>query len=195
MGRTPGFERDRALDSAMKLFWQRGYTATSLQDLLDTMGIARSSFYSSFTDKRTLFLECLQRFGERTRDILNEAAAEQPPLAAIHQFFQETALNAPPQRVARGCLMVNTLLELADTEPELQAEAQAQLNLMQREFEHQLAAAMDRGELRGEHSPTQLAEVLMTLNLGIRVQSRKLTSRRALRDNINNSLALLGIPA
>ena len=64
MPRTPEFDRTRTLNRALKLFWARGYTATSLADLLEAMGIARSSFYASFGDKRSLFIECLEVFGD-----------------------------------------------------------------------------------------------------------------------------------
>ena len=67
MARSPGFDRTKVLEAAMILFWARGYTATSLPDLLDTMGIARSSFYASFRSKRELFIECLELFGRLLR--------------------------------------------------------------------------------------------------------------------------------
>ena len=64
MARPPEFDRRKTLEAAMKLFWVRGYTATSLPDLLEAMGIARSSFYASFHTKRKLFTECLELSGD-----------------------------------------------------------------------------------------------------------------------------------
>ena len=195
MARKLEFDRDQAIDQALKLFWQRGYAATSLPDLLATMGIARSSFYSSFGDKRSLFLECLERFGDRTRAILTDAADVQPPLAAIQHFFQSTTAATSAQRLAHGCLMVNSVLELAEVDPDLKAAAQGQLDRIQDTFELLLAEAMERGDLETPHTPGELAEVLMTLNLGIRVQSRKMENPAMVARNINTSLALLGIAA
>ena len=71
MPRNLEFDRSRTLEAAMKLFWSRGYVATSLAELLDTMSIARSSFYASFGDKRSLFIECLDLFALRTLEFLN----------------------------------------------------------------------------------------------------------------------------
>ncbi len=195
MARKLEFDRDQAMDQALKLFWQRGYAATSLPDLLATMGIARSSFYSSFGDKRSLFLECLERFGERTRAILTDAAETQPPLAAIRHFFQSTTEATSSQRLAHGCMMVNSVLELAEVDPDLKAAAQDQLDQIQHTFELLLADAIERGDLETNHRPEELAEVLMTLNLGVRVQSRKLANPDMVARNINTSLALLGIAA
>mgnify|MGYP001827607707 CR=1 FL=1 len=195
MARKLEFDRDQALDQALKLFWQRGYAATSLPELLDVMQIARSSFYSSFTDKRTLFLECLDRFGERTCHILTAAPAELSPLGKIRHFFEQTIVGTPRHRLAHGCMMVNTVLELAEVEPELKSHAQRQLDAVQRQFERLLNLAVDCGQLSPDRDTEQLAEVLMTLNLGIRVQSRKLESPEAVADNINHSLELLGLAA
>ncbi|MEO1614160.1 MAG: helix-turn-helix domain-containing protein, partial [Pseudomonadota bacterium] len=63
----------------MSLFWRQGYQATSLADLLAAMEIGRSSFYAAFTDKRSLFIECLDLFSSRTIDLLYRSRATMPP--------------------------------------------------------------------------------------------------------------------
>ena len=65
MARPPAFDRNHALQAAMKLFWAQGYASTSLPELLEVMGIARSSFYASFGDKRQLFRHSHKRVGHR----------------------------------------------------------------------------------------------------------------------------------
>ena len=64
MARTKEFEPLVALDTAMELFWRKGYEATSMRELLDAMGIGRGSFYDTFGDKHALFLSALDRFQE-----------------------------------------------------------------------------------------------------------------------------------
>lgn len=195
MARKPSFNREQAVDAALKLFWRRGYAATSMPELLQTMGVARSSFYATFTDKRSLFIECLELFGERTRTILVEAAASGDNLGAIKQFFSTTVTDASQARVSSGCMMVNTVLELADVDAELKNHAQKKLDEIQHEFQHLLTKAQIAGELTSSHQPAELAEALMTLNLGIRVQCRKQSNRARLQQSINTSLALFGIAA
>ena len=119
MARPPEFDRTKALEAAMKLFWARGYTATSLLDLLQAMGIARSSFYASFGTKRKLFTECLELFGDRTLSIVDEDAKRLPHTALPRAFFEATLLYVSPRRAKQGCMIVNTVLELADVDPEL----------------------------------------------------------------------------
>ena len=195
MPRQPEFTREHAVDAALKLFWRRGYTATSLPELLQAMGIARSSFYGSFSDKRSLYIECLELFGDRTRAILTDVAGSGDGLAAITAFFDATVLDVPNHRLTRGCMMVNTVLELADVDPELQALGRRKLDQVQEEFERLLQNAIDRGDLNIKPTASELAEVLMTLNLGLRVQSRKQPDRAKLNQTINTSLAMIGLAA
>lgn len=195
MPRPPSFDRNNALDAALKLFWRRGYGATALPDLLQAMAISRSSFYASFGDKHSLYLECLELFGNRTLDILLGAASPDHELAAIPEFFHKTITQAPPQRVKWGCMMVNSILELADVDPEIKALAEAKLDAIEGEFARILAAARQQGRLTGTHSTKDLARALMTLNEGIRVESRKCCDPRQLQQTIDTSLSLMGLAA
>ena len=195
MPRPTSFDRDTALDAALKLFWRRGYTATSLAELLQAMGIARSSFYAAFGDKRSLYLESLQLFGDRTRDILTSAANKGDELGAIRQFFHQTITETPAHRLSWGCMMVNSILELTDVDSGIKDCAQAKLDDIEDEFERLLARARRQGKLPGDHSTRELARTLMTLNLGIRVESRKRSNPAQLQHTIDTSLALFGLAA
>ena len=134
MARPPGFDRTHALEAAMKLFWSRGYTTTSLADLLNAMEIARSSFYASFGTKRSLFIECLELFGDRTLAIVESDAKKLPAAALPRAFFQATALGVSPRRAQQGCLLVNTVLELADIDPPLNQLAVQKLDAIEDAF-------------------------------------------------------------
>ena len=195
MARSPEFDRTRVLEAAMKLFWARGYTATSLPDLLEAMGIARSSFYASFGTKRKLFTECLELFGDRTLSIVDEDAKRLPPTALPRAFFEATLLDVSPRRAKQGCMMVNTVLELADVDPELNQLAAQKLSAIERAFARALRQAQCKGELETTHSPEELASLVMTINLGLRVQSRQNQSQQALKPIIDNSLSMLGLAA
>jgi TetR/AcrR family transcriptional repressor of nem operon len=179
----------------MKLFWARGYGATSLPDLLAAMGIARSSFYSSFGDKRSLFRECLELFGQRTLAILEKDAESKAARDITRDFFENTLFKVSHQRTHWGCLMVNSVLELAEVEPQLQRLAQDQLENIQQSFARTFSAARERGELPATAQPAELAALVMTINQGLRVQSRKQVEPEELRSIVDNSLSLLGLAA
>jgi TetR/AcrR family transcriptional repressor of nem operon len=193
MARTLEFDRSRALQAAMKLFWVRGYTATSLTDLLAAMSIARSSFYASFGTKRILFIECLELFGDRTLAILEKDAARQPAVALPQIFFEATLLGVSPQRAKQGCMMVNTILELAEVDPELNQLAAKKLNAIEDTFTLAFRLAQQQGELKNSRSAEQLAALVMTINFGLRVQVRRKQSRQSLKVLIEDSLSSLGL--
>ncbi|PGX89398.1 TetR family transcriptional regulator, partial [Bacillus cereus] len=73
MGRNISFNKEHALNKAMYLFWEKGYDATSISDLIETMGISRSTLYSSFGDKDELFKQVLEQYknyGSQKRNLL-----------------------------------------------------------------------------------------------------------------------------
>lgn len=195
MPRKPEFDRDTALQNAMKLFWRRGYHATSLPDLLAATGLSRSSFYATFTDKRSLYAECLSLFGQRTREILRRGRDPQQPLAALTAFFRRTLADVPRQRVDWGCMMVNTVLELADSDDGLRQLAVDLLARMEADFQDIFAEALALGHVDSQFTPAQRAAHVMTLNQGLRVQSRQQLSPRQLRATLATGLSLAGVPA
>ena len=195
MARSPEFVRTKALEAAMKLFWSRGYTATSLPDLLEAMGIARSSFYASFGTKRKLFRECLELFGDRTLAIVDEEAKRVPPAALPRAFFEATVLDVSQRQVKQGCMMVNTVLELADVDPQLNQLAAQKLSAIESAFAQAFELAAQQGELSTTHTADELASMVMTFNFGLRVQSRQNRSQQELKPIIKNSLSMLGLVA
>jgi TetR/AcrR family transcriptional repressor of nem operon len=171
MARPIEFDRPKAVNRALALFWRKGYQATSLADLLAAMHISRSSFYAAFTDKRTLFIECLDLFSARTLDMLHHARSEMPPVDALQSFFERNFVGAHGAGAVRGhwgCMLVNTVLEMAGVDDDLAARASHHLGDMQRIFQ---AYLQDAGAepARAE----ELAAMLMLFNEGIRVSSRR----------------------
>ena len=141
MGRTLAFNHSSARDKALVLFWRKGYQATTLDDLLQAMEISRSSFYASFTDKRSLFLDCLDLFAQRTQDLLRRARSEMPPIDALQRFLERNVIGVRGAQASWGCMLVSTVLEMADVDDELSARASAHLSDMQAAFEESLIDA------------------------------------------------------
>ena len=195
MPRPAEFERQQTLDAALRLFWCQGYTATSLNQLLAAMDIGRSSFYAAFGDKRSLFVECLELFALRTRDILRAARDEQGSPAAIRGFFDRTLFQVPDYRARRGCMMVNTILELAEVDPALSQLAADKLGEVENDLAECFREAQSAGDFPAGKKAEDLAACVMVINQGLRVASRKKTSRRELRRAVDTSLSLLGLAA
>lgn len=195
MARPAEFDRTKTLEAAMKLFWARGYSATSLPDLLKAMGIARSSFYASFKTKRALFVECLEMFGDRTLAIVDKDVGKIPAAALPRAFFEATLLRVSQRKASQGCMMVNTVLELADVDQELNRLATRKLEAIESAFALAFERAQQRGQLDTARSAQELASMVMTVNLGLRVQSRQKQSPQQLKAIIDNSLSMLGLAA
>ena len=193
MARPAEFDHNKALEAAMKLFWARGYTSTSRPDLLAAMGIARSSFYASFKTKRALFIECLELFGDRTLAIVDADAGKMPAAALPRAFFEATLLDVSRRKAKQGCMMVNTVLEMADVDRELNELASVKLDAIENAFALAFERAQQEGQLDTGRSAHELASIVMTINLGLRVQSRQMQSPEQIKAIIDNSLSMLGL--
>jgi len=186
MSRKLDFDRSAALDKGLVLFWRKGYQAASVSDLLEAMEIGRSSFYATFGDKRSLYLECLGVFGKRTKDVLLGARKDNAPLDALRKFFEFTATGQRGQRSEWGCMLVNTVLELAGVDDDLSARASSLLAEMQTEFERSLR---DAGVV--PKRAAEFASFLMLFNEGIRVSSRRRVSRDQQLSDISTTFRLI----
>lgn len=186
MARPVEFDVDRARERAMLLFWRKGYQAASLPDLLEATGIGRSSFYAAFGDKRALFEACLDLFAERTRGILRRARADRPPLDALRHFLERHLERDSRGEAGLGCLLVNTVLETAGVDDVLSERASGHLAEIERLFGETLR---DAG-----CAPARAAEfaaMLMLLNEGVRVASRRRLAADAQRGPIDTAFRLL----
>ncbi len=195
MSRPIEFERAQAVEAAMLLFWRQGYTATSLAQLLESMGIGRSSFYAAFGDKRSLFIEALSLFSQRTNTIFRQVSAEKEPVLAIKQFFEQTLFDVPERRMRRGCMMVNTVVELNQVDQGLSELAGEKLAEIEAEFEDFFRVSVLSGNFSTRQDPRQLAQFMMTINQGLRVASRKNTDKKQLEEILQTTLSLLDMAA
>ncbi len=171
MARPTEFDRRKTVNRALALFWRQGYQATSLADLLAAMGIGRSSFYAAFTDKRSLFIECLELFAARTIKLLQRSRAQMLPVDALQSFFERNFIGPGGAAAFKGhwgCMLVNTVLEMAGVDDDLSLRASRHLGDLQRDFQDCL---QDAGATPAQAE--ELAAMLMLFNEGVRVSSRR----------------------
>jgi TetR/AcrR family transcriptional repressor of nem operon len=123
----------------MDRFWRHGYEATSVRDLASAMSITGASLYNAFGDKRSLFRLCLNTYLETyARQRIAELDASDDPILGIRAFFND--LVEASLRDRRGCLLVNSAMEVAPWDPELAGLIEASL----REIEDGLNRALER---------------------------------------------------
>lgn len=114
MARLREFDKEKALDAAMQLFWEKGYAATSLSDLTAKMEIQRPSLYAAFGDKEGLFEAALRRYTNlHAASIRTKLQKEQSVKEAIRIFFENMVEEEYKKESNKGCFCINTMVEIA----------------------------------------------------------------------------------
>src|SRR5216683_7016325 len=173
MARPREFDEAAALDAAMDCFWRNGYEATSVRDLTVRMGITGTSLYNAFGAKRSLFRQALRRYAERSmRERIARLESTLAPKQAVRAFLGEIVERSLDDRDRRGCLLVNSALEIAPHDPELGAELAARLGEIEAFLRRAVAAAQAAGSVPPNRDPRDLARLLLGVILGVRVLAR-----------------------
>jgi len=191
MARPVEIDRDRAFEVAFQLFWHRGYRSTSLQQLLDAMEIGKSSFYAAFASKEALFVDVLSYYWTQTQAVFSRIRLKRRGLEAIREFLNETLLNVSDTDRRKGCLAVNSALEMAGVNQELHDRAGQILNKLEVELRSLLTEAQAIGEVRPDQSPRELAQLLIVMLQGLRVSSRRGMTRPQARAAVGALMQLL----
>lgn len=183
MARKKEFDEDELLGKAVELFWRKGYNATSAQDLVDGLGINRSSLYNTYTDKRTLFKKSLAQYqATETGAMLSMLAKAQNAEATIKQIFDGLVKESSEDKLLKGCFMVNTAVELAGYDKEI-GDMVGNNN---QSVEDALSKLIEKGQQAGQFSTKSpartLARFIFANISGIRVAARTGAGEKTLRD-------------
>lgn len=154
----------------MQAFWDRGYCATSVSQLVEATGLKPGSLYAAFDSKGGLFLAALDHYAAQSRRRLQEAldgAAD--PVAGIEGFLRTLVAVQYATSPPRGCLLVNSALELGRHDRNVQRRIRRHLDTIEADLRLALEAAQTAGQLGAAQSPAALAKLLMTTIWGLRV--------------------------
>lgn len=192
MARPRSFDEDAALDAAIGGFWEYGYEATSVRDLATRMGLSGPSLYNAFGDKRALFARALDRYAERSmRTRMRQLETEQAPVDAIRTFFDSIIHRSADARDRRGCMIVNSALEVAPHDDELGRVIGRYLDEIRDFFLRNIRAGQRQGAVPPALDASETASLLLGVLLGIRVLARANPDRSLLEDVARPALALL----
>lgn len=186
------FDTEEALEKAKELFWRKGYEATSMQDLLDHMGIGRGSFYDTFKSKHALYLSVLKRYGEQNRESMFRVARMiESPKAAILHVFEQTILNALTTDSKSGCFLANAALERAPFDEEAGRIVADSFRETRNFFEMLISEGISAGEISAANNPGELASALLSLLLGLKVLARSAPEKEVLEASLRQAENLL----
>jgi TetR/AcrR family transcriptional repressor of nem operon len=192
MARPKGFDTEAALVRAMELFWEQGYAATSMEQLVQTMGISRQSLYDTFGDKHRLFLAAMDSYcAMLDAAMLQPLRAPDAGLQALHDTglaIIDFLLQYPKRR---ACLMANTTLELAPHDAEIAAKVQSHMLNMETAFRHALRNAQARGEIAASADADALAKYLVGMAHGLMVMAKSGADRETLTGIMATAVAPL----
>lgn len=170
MARPVSFDREQVLGRATATFWEHGYCATSISQLVEATRLQPGSLYAAFESKEGLFLAALDHYAQQSLARLQAALAEAAdPLQGITGFFEQLVVDAADNAHPHGCLLVNTVLEVGRHNPTVQLRVKAHLAQIESVFVAALEAAQARGMLAADKQPAVLAKFLMTTIWGLRV--------------------------
>ena len=177
MARPREFDMDEALDAAISTFWTQGYKATSMADLVEATGLQKGSIYKAFRDKHDLFMKSLTRYLEAGYQMMQAALSEsESPIEGLHAWLHSTVLMCRDQPVQRGCMAINTAVELGPHDSEVSALLQRHHERASRLLAETIKQGQLRGQIRSDLTAEQLAKSLFVFSVGLLGMSKVLSS-------------------
>lgn len=191
-GRSLEFDPDTALDAAVQVFRSQGYEATSLQDLLETMGIARSSFYHAFGSKRELFLRALERYRDGLAQQLRQSlSASGSGMAFVRNTLESVASSTARRGGRRGCLVFNSAVEFGQSDPQIAAQVAASIEVLGQVFCEAIRRAQREGDIDARGDPELLGRYVVCTMSGLGTLAKAGASRLELENLARLALAAL----
>ena len=185
MARLKSFNEDDVLDKAVAVFWAKGYEATSIEDLVEAMGIQRGSLYGAFGSKQQLFLKSLNRYGQVVvKQLLDILESKPSAIESIELFFAQLVEHLLTAGPLRSCLVTNSAIERGLSDEATRKKVLHLLNLIGKGFYKTLLRAQDNGEISNDCNLTSLSEYLTSSMQGLLVIG-KVCSDRAVLERIN----------
>ncbi|MFD7841607.1 TetR/AcrR family transcriptional regulator [Nocardia sp. NPDC059764] len=192
MARTKEFDPGTALHRALELFWEQGYEATSMADLVEHLGIAKASIYGTFGGKRDLYLKALRRYLETTDPaIMAELSQPGPVLPAVRGLVERFVREASSPDSYLGCMVVNSAVERARTDEAVARLVESSWAHLETTLTSALLRARAQGELAADSDPRSLARFLLVFLQGVRVLERTPDSAARLRDAARTAVSVL----
>jgi AcrR family transcriptional regulator len=172
-GRPRSFDRDQALESAMRLFWSRGYEGTSISDLTEAMGVTPPSLYAAYGDKKRLFFDAVERYEQTAGCFAREALTAEPTAErAVHRLLLGAVKVFAAPQDPKGCLMVLGATNCSTESAEVGEALAERRRAAETAVRARLVAGREAGEFP-EHTDVDALAALVTATLfGLAVKAR-----------------------
>lgn len=188
MARKKEFKQEFVINRAMQVFWKQGYEMTSIQDLVDVMGIGRGSIYDSFKDKHNLYLLALEQYLNTAKERHYSFFGTMPFKESIRNLLNFKIGLVSETQVDIGCFVVNSTIELAPHDKEVAKYISDFYDWRENDLALRVEEAQKRGEVAPHKNSIAIARSINNTILGLKVMSRSAGSQRSnevLEDVVN----------
>lgn len=192
MPRTKQFNEEEILNKAMELFWEKGFHATSIQDLVFHLGINRASLYDTFGGKEELFNKAFQRYrnlsGCTLTELFNTETSVKKGFRML--FFKAIeAVKTNPDH--KGCFVVNTTTELLPGDDAIKKALMENKAYVEQLFISHIKSGIKRGEISADKNPESIGMMLFALYSGLQVLAKVENDTKKLHSLIETGLSVL----
>lgn len=193
MVRTRAFDPSVALSRAVDLFTSKGYSETSMDDIVKATGVSRYGLYGTFGNKRELFEQALERYADSMgKQSFLRLLEPDASLAHIRAVFDERIEQmCSANEGSRGCMLCHTAMELAPHDHEIEGVLQKFMKRMSKAFSIGLETAKARGEVKADLDVRSAGEFLTGAQFGLAVLARAGFPKQTLHEYVDNTLASL----
>ena len=192
-GRPRAYDPNTALTGARDAFWRQGYSGTSLDVLSDATDMNRPSMYAAFGDKRSLYLQTLDRYIVDANAFTERMLDRRYPVEeGLHRFYEQAlSIYLETGQGPRGCYLISTATTEAAQDPEVGKKLLNGLCVFERAVEARLIDAKAAGELNASADPAALAMIASAVLHTIAIRARAGESRAALEAIAKTAIKLI----
>ncbi|MET3128192.1 TetR/AcrR family transcriptional repressor of nem operon [Arcicella rosea] len=192
MARTKEFNEIEILDKAIDLFWFKGYNGASMQDVVDSLGLSRSSIYDTFGDKHQLYISALEQYRKQAAGgLIDMVKQSTSPIQTIQQLLEMLSNDSLNTVCNKGCFMTNSTIELAPHDPEIHKIVKDNMQDIEEAFYNLVKKGQDLGEITNQNDARALARFLFNTISGIRVAAKSGADKAVYQDIIHVTLSVL----
>ncbi|RYG16931.1 MAG: TetR/AcrR family transcriptional regulator [Caulobacteraceae bacterium] len=191
-GRPRAFDRNAALQAAMRVFWDKGYGGASLSDLTSAMGIASPSLYAAFGSKEGLYREALDLYAETNGGQLCQAMNAPTAREAIETMLRGAVRSFTSGEAPAGCMVMHTATQADDLSPELAAALCEKRSVGAMAIVDRLRQAVDVGEIADGVNVRAIADFYATVHKGLSLSARGGAGRAELDGVVTSAMAAWG---
>lgn len=192
MPRTKKFDKEEILHRAVQLFWKKGFHATSMQDLVDHLGINRASLYDTYGGKESLFNQAFEQYrSSNTSGLITFLAGYNSVKEGLRALFERATQESVSDCDKKGCFIVNTTTELVPGDKIIGEALEKHRAGLENIFYEFIETGEKSGEIPKGKDLMAIARLVFMVYNGFRVVSKMNTTAEELRSPIEVALTLL----